>query len=376
MDSRYVLVKSYYGLGGDLCVLLGAIRYAARTRRAVVVDWSGGLYGTVDNGNLINEYFDSPAFSAPSVLRDRTLSVFPPQWADRIHLPPLSYIAGVDLTLSRPEEVPADCDADCVVITRDSRLLHRKPEDFFTVARSLQPAARIRTAIEATLQKLANGRPSIGIHFRHGNGERKVIPPDPRWFRNRINARIRSLELTPADINLYVATDCGGTLDYFRRYYPNTIDFDKVYRPNGEGALHLNRPDLSAADKMKLADEALIDMYVLSSCDHFIGSRGFFSFYVRLLRGKRGSILYEGPRVFDNYKFTDTFYPAERDPLLGPVLKRARQAIDGLFVMLTPESRKLYYYDDLLYSCGPEMNPLTSEEALSVRLAIAGRRTY
>jgi hypothetical protein len=376
MNARYVLVKSYYGLGGDICVLLGAMRYAARTGRTLVVDWSGGLYGQVESGNLFNEYFEAPAVAAPSVLENLSPSVFPPQWADRLALPPLSYIAGVDLTLSRPEEVPADCQADCVVITRDSKLMHRQPEDFFTFARSLRPVARIREQIDATQGRLRDGRPSIGIHFRHGNGEKKVIPPDPRWFRNRINARIRALGVTANDVDLYVATDCAGTLEYFRRFYPHTFDFGKTYRPNGEGALHLNRPDVGSEQKMKHADEALIDMYVLSNCDHFIGSRGFFSLFVRLLRGKRSTVLYEGSRVFDNYKFTEAFYPVEKDPLLGPLLRRTRQPTDGLFVRLTDEGRHIDYYDEPLHLVPLDKTALTNDESLALRQAIAARRTY
>ncbi|MBA3588109.1 nodulation protein NodZ [Methylibium sp.] len=376
MDSKYVLVKSYYGLGGDLCVLLGAMHFAEKQQRAVVVDWSGGFYGAVDNGNLINEYFESPDFQAPSALRGRGLSIFPPQWINRIHLPPLSYVTGVDLTLSRPEEVPAGCDADCVVITRDSRVMHRRPEEFFSVAQSLRPVARIRDNIEETLQRIGTTRHSIGIHFRHGNGERKVIPPDPRWFRNRINARMRSLGVTAEDVTLYVATDCGSVVDYFRRYYPHTIDFTKLYRPNGEGAMHINRTDLCVQAKMKLADEALVDMYVLSRCKFFIGSRGFFSLFVRLLRGRMHSILYEGSRVFDNYNFSDIFYSIDRDPLLAPLLKRARQPIDGLFVNLTPEGRHVHYFDEPLHLIPAEKTVLTSAEILAFRKSITARRTY
>lgn len=376
MDSKYVLVKSYYGLGGDLCVLLGAMRYAEQHRCAVVVDWSGGLYGTVENSNLINEYFKSPTFLVPSVLRNKTLDIFPPQWIDRIHLPPLTYISGVDLTLSRPEDVPVGCNANCLVITRDSRVLRRRPEDFFGVAKLLQPVTRIQDLIDGTVERIGIKRPSIGIHYRHGNGERKVIPADPRWFRNRINARIRSLGVTVDDVTVYVATDCGGALDYFRRYYPHVVDFSKQYRPNGEGALHVNRLDLSSQEKMTLADEALVDMYVLAQCNYFIGSRGFFSLFVKLLRGRMHSVLYEGTRVFDNYQFTENFYTVDRDPLLGPLLKRIRQPIDGLFVHLTPEGRHVHYYDEPLHLIPADKTVLTSAENLAFRQAIAARRTY
>lgn len=376
MKSQYTLVKSYYGLGGDLCVLLCALHYAQQHQRALVVDWSGGRYGFVEQGNLFNEYFAEPVFLAPVDLPAQGLSVFPPVWVGRTHVPPLTYIDGIDLTLSRPEEVPIDCDADCVVITRDSRLLHQRPMDYVSIARSLRPVPRIQTCIDAQVQRLRSAKHSIGIHFRHGNGERKVIAPDPRWFRNRINGCMKTLGLDPEEVTLYVATDCEGTLEYFRRHYRNTIDLPKSYRPNGGGALHINRTEMTTAEKMQMADEALVDMYVLSHCNSFFGSRGFFSLFVRLLRGSADSIFYRGTRVFDNYTFTDAFYPVERDRLLAPVLKRARQPFDGLFVHLKPDGRHIYYYDEPLHLISVGKTELTNVEDLTFRKAVAARRTY
>lgn len=374
MKQRYVLAKSYYGLGGDLCVLIGAMRLAGQLDRVIVADWNGGVFGRVPGGNLVNEYFESPQFTIPQALPDDVQSVFPPQWEGRLRLPPLTYLPGIDLTLSRPEEVPADCSADCIVITRDSKVMHRRPELFFATAQALQPSPYIRSAVAGLRASMGGGRPCIGIHFRHGNGERKVIPPDPRWFRNRINARMRALGAEPDGINLFVATDCKGVLDYFARHYPHTFSSQKAYRRNGEGAMHLGRQDLSEAEKLQLPREALIDMYTLAACDYFIGSRGFFSLFVMLVRGKRHSMLYEGERLFDNYTATGDFQPAAKDAQYGPVLAQARVPLDGLFVRTTADSRELTYYNDLIHSHPRSQAEMT--DAQDIRRAIIARRTY
>lgn len=376
MSSKYVLVKSYYGLGGDLCVLIGAMRLARQTGREMVVDWNGGLYGRTPSGNLINEYFESPCYLTSAVLSGRELEVFPPHWKPYLDAPPLTYAKDVDLTVSRPEEVPPNCQADCVVITRDSRRLTRSPEDFFATAQSLRPVERIRARVEEITGQMGTARPSIGIHFRHGNGERKVIPPDPRWFRNRINARLRSLGLDASQVSLLVATDCRGVLDYFARHYPNTFATEKAYRPNGEGAMHVGRTDLNDEQKMGLADEALVDMYALAGCSFFIGSRGFFSLFVKLVRGKRHTLLYEGDRLFNQYDFTEQFYPVARDPLLAGALKRARHPLDGLFVRLEADSRQLFYYNDLVFSLPLEEVQIGADELRAMTRAIIDRRTY
>jgi hypothetical protein len=368
VSDKYVLVKSYYGLGGDLCVLIGAMQYAERTHRSVLVDWNGGVYGSVASGSLHEALFEAPSFGTSAELHGRTFNIFPPVWQDRLQLPPLTYLSEVDLTVSRPEEVPADCDADCVVITRDSKRLTRQPELFYPSAKRLKPVAAVRDAVAALRQQMGQTRPSIGIHYRHGNGERKVIPPDPRWFRNRINARLRALNLEPADIDLFVATDCKGALDYFSRYYPSTFASKKPYRPNGAGAMHVGRDDLDDAAKLTLAHEALIDMYSLAGCTYFVGSQGYFSLFVQLL--------YEGARLFNNYAFSDSFRPVTADPVMSAALRQARQTPDGLFVRIEENQRRLVYYDEPLYAVGTDVSKLTIEQVQEMRRAIIARRTY
>jgi hypothetical protein len=377
MSRRFVLVKSYYGLGGDLCVMLGAMQLAAERGRALVVDWSGGRYGSVDDGNLFARFFAEPRVLKPADLPPTdSMTVYPDVWAGRAHLPPVTYLADIDLTQSRPDEVPRDCAADCIVITRDSRHFGKILHDLTPLALTLQPVPRIQQRVDEQVARLRAARYSIGIHFRHGNGEKKVIAPDPRWFRNRINGKLKQRGLQPDEVAVYVATDCKGTLDYFKRYYPLVVDLDKPYRANGEGALHIDRQDLSDEQKIAMADEALIDMYLLSKCNWFVGSRGYFSLFVRILRGAEDNPIYAGTRVFDSYRFTSTYYPIERDPLLAPLMRSARQRMDGLFVHLTPEGRHVHYYDEPLHLVSADKQSLTSAESLALRQAIAARRTY
>lgn len=376
MSKKYVLVKSYYGLGGDLCVLIGAMRLAQQTGRETLADWNGGFYGRVEDGRLINAFFDSPTFATSEVLDPQALTVYPAQWAGRVTLPPLSYVTGVDLTLSRPEEVPTGCDADCVVITRDSKLMHRKPEEFYASAQRLKPIDSIRGAVQGLHDRMNRARPSIGIHFRHGNGERKVVPPDPRWFRNRINARLRELGKAPSDINLFVATDCKGVLDYFKRHYPNTFASEKSYRQNGAGAMHVGRDDLDDAQKMSLAFEALIDMYALAECTYFIGSKGFFSLFVKLARGRKHTLLYEGTRLFNRYEVTDEYYPLKADPVLSPPLTQRRLHLDGLFIQLSATERELFFFDERFGAVSRTADAVSADEIDTIVRNVVARRTY
>ena len=58
MPERYVLVKSLYGMGGRIHVLLGAWDYARRTNRTLVVDWSDFFYG--GGADTFQSFFKNP----------------------------------------------------------------------------------------------------------------------------------------------------------------------------------------------------------------------------------------------------------------------------------------------------------------------------
>ncbi len=377
MGRSIVLVKSYYGLGGDICVLLGAWRLARQLGRDLVVDWSGGRYGSVPNGDLFHQFFSEPGFLAPSDVPDlASATVFPQEWSGRAALPPVTYLADEDLTKSRPDDVPLDCPAQCIVITRDSRHLVSQIGEYGELLRMLKLRPEIQSVVSEQVHQLKEHRYSIGIHFRHGNGERKVMAPDPRWFRNRINGKLKQRGLEPAQFALFVATDCLGTLEYFKRYYPHVVSIPKAYRPNGSGAMHVGRSDLTDEEKMRMAGEALADMYTLAQCDAFVGSRGYFSLVPRLLRHDRDTVIYPGVRVINHEELAASSSAATHDSVFGPVLRRMRLPTDGLLCKVSSEKRALFYYEDLIISVPPEQTALSAEEQLSMRRLITARRTY
>ncbi|MGA0610312.1 nodulation protein NodZ [Caldimonas sp. KR1-144] len=377
MRKQFVLVKSYYGLGGDICVMLGAWRLARQLGRELIVDWSGGRYGRVSDGKLFARFFTAPHFLAPvDVPGLATMSVFPGEWAGRAGLPPVTYLKDVDLTKSRPDDVPPTCDADCIVISRDSQELLPRLAEYAQLARGLRLVDDIQASVDRQLASLKPFRHSIGIHFRHGNGEKKVMAPDPRWFRNRISGKLKSLNLSPDDMGLYVATDCGGTLDYFKHYYPNVIALPKIYRPNGSGALHVGRDDLSDDEKVAMAGEALADIYCLAKCNSFIGSRGYFSLLTRLLRGDHDSVIYSGARVVNSDDQLANLSPAIGDPVFGLAIRRVKIPTDGLMIDLSGTSRTLHYYEDTIMSVPASQAALTNDEQISMRRLVSARRTY
>jgi hypothetical protein len=376
IGQRMVLVKSYYGLGGDLCVLLGAMRFARADSRRVVVDWSSGVYGVAQHGSLFHSLFEAHDIGSMGDIRGRALSVFPPCWAGRLESPPGAWVVGVPLSLSRPEEVPQSCAADCVVITRDPRNLRLHLRDYYDLAAGLRPVASVRRAVEAQVAGLANARYSIGIHYRHGNGEPSVIPPDPQWFVARIEKLIAEQCLPREEVTVYVATDCGAALDYFKRRFARTLDLEKQYRPIGEGPMHHGRTDLAPASTNALAEEALVDMYVLSQCDSFVGSLGYFSLFVQILRAGRHCSTYDGPRVFKGVTQPAHWKPLTPDMAAGRRLANAQVPLDGLYVEVADGRQKIHYYDTLVADTDAADAERASPPLDELRSRIVARRLY
>lgn len=374
MNTRYVLVKSYYGMGGDLAVLLGAMQLCEQSGRSLVVEWNGGLYGHGGERDVFDEFFSSPTNSRIDAPARSLMSVFPPDWVDRLHLPPRTFLTDVDLKMSRPEDAPPDCTADCIVITRDPR--HISPAQLHPFAKGLALNSRIQTTVDGLLGKVRQHRFSIGVHVRHGNGEQNVIAPGMDWYLTHVTRKIRTLDLNPHDVCIYVATDSAAVLDYFRRRFPTVECLPKTYRPNGEGAFHNGNPGVSNQDKMRLGEEALIDIWTLAQSDFFVGSSGYFSLLVRILRGDRPCIRNRELRTFRLSECTAGTRPIDQDTVFAPSLARHAFPTDGLYVREAAGVKQLLYYHDLLFSIPVQRTGITTPESLELRKAIVRRRLY
>ncbi|MBX9866892.1 MAG: nodulation protein NodZ [Burkholderiales bacterium] len=373
---KFVIVKSYFGLGGDLCVLLGALAYAHDNGRTLVVDWDGGLYGSSLKRTVFAELFSLPHFNSMDSVPRNIKSIGPTYWKEYLFHPPRTYAQGISLSRSRPEDLSlSDSEAECVVITRDSIWLKSRFQYICTLAAQLKPVKEIAETVNSFTNEFANYKAVIGVHFRHGNGERKVIPPDPLWFRNEISCYLKTRSLLVEDVLVFVASDCAAVVDSFKKYY-NCTSLVKDYIANGQGALHIDRKDLSDNNKVILAKEALTDMYILAKTDLFLGSGGFFSKYVRILRRGLNSKMYSGVRAFNNYDFNRNYYLAEKDLQIKTYLESHNHPLDGIFVKIHNTNREIYFMDKLVYVLPIRLNKISSIEGLNLRKNIVRYRLY
>ena len=374
-NYRYTLVKSYYGFGGDLCVLVGAIEYSRTCLRKIIVDWDGGLYGeSKSTGGIFNYYFKSPSLLNINHLPNKITSIYPVYWKDYLYKPPHTRGKNINLTLSRPEDIPKECDSTCVVITRDSAAIRRHKELYSKIAKNFTPNDIVVKKVSDIISKPKTFKKIIGVHFRHGNGENGVIPPKIDWFKIQINNYIKSLNLSANDVCIFVATDCFAVFNAFRRLYPNVIHSGKSYEEIGSGPLHYDR---KISNEIQLANgtDVLVDMYTLEKSDLFIGSGGFFSYFVQMLRSFKNCVIYQGSRSFKLTEVEEPLKLVSGDKILSSFLLNNDIRLDGIYFFSQLSCLKIYYYNMLLYS-GSKSALFCNESLLQIKNSLIKVRLY
>lgn len=214
-----------------------------------------------------------------SEIMDMDLAVFPPYWGRFVSEVP-QHRKGYNLTAATPDllfDPSSDFSHEkhsVAVVARDGRFFH-SPEykmeirEFFSALKPIDP---ISDDISAFVSQNF-GTYTIGVHFRHGNGEATVVPPDFEWFCRSID----DLTARGPDRHapVFVATDCGIALTMFRaRYGDRIISYPKFYLPPGTGGMQYQQ---KKQEKLQSAIEALTDIRLLSLCQAFVGSKSFFS---------------------------------------------------------------------------------------------------
>lgn len=194
-----------------------------------------GFYREAQSSRLFYSLFNEPVQESISSCRGWKLSFYLLIWQGRVDLPTVSYVNRVPLTLSRPEDMPAECSTDCIVLTRDSRRVLCAPADCRAFAARLGPAQRIAQAVESQLALLTQAQASMGIHYRQAYVERTVNPPDPAWLLAKVRADVALQGLSDREVSMCVTTDCGAALGAFRAAFPCTVALPKEYRPNRAG---------------------------------------------------------------------------------------------------------------------------------------------
>jgi hypothetical protein len=277
-QSRHAVVtRKGTGIGSDLISVVGAIAYAARTERDLVIDWRKSRYLEDATTNLFAALFVAPtAFDSVGVV------VAGPKFNGTELLQPVSQMTARRQSfedfhaemLAAPRRV-----AESVIITRPMHHLPDVAEQKRWLG-AIAPVPRIAAAIDRYYDRHMKGHAVVGIHIRHGNGETLGSGRDMLIQRSVDElvdlsiAAVAKMDL-PADPLFFVCTDSQALRDAFKARLTHVINFDSRIGSAESGPIHTSDFGLQGAE------DAVAEMWLLARCDRLIYSPSWFSHYAR-----------------------------------------------------------------------------------------------
>jgi Nodulation protein Z (NodZ) len=278
MEERILISKKSTGLGSDMATFVGACSYSKQTSRTLVVDWRDSLYLPDRSINAFPRLFRKiDQVEGVKVICDDSV-------AERSYPSPVialkSWDYGKYLALL---EAGDDLEAPTLLSTRTfhvlpSTSLQRK---FF---RALQLHDDVQERIRTFKRKEFAGSTVIGVHLRHGNGERLGGRRNPsldecceRIARSCQEISIRIGKQIGKDCRIFVCTDSPQAEECLKSRLPGVVTFDKHFRKAGAGQMHIRSLGLSNAK------DAQVEMFLLASCASLVYSNSWFSYYARVM---------------------------------------------------------------------------------------------
>ena len=279
--DRVLIVKAKGGFGNRILSAATGVIVAELTGRTAIIDWRDGEY-LPKGQDAYPLLFESPTGLTASGFDDRT-DVVPAIWSGRLSEHPTDLIHSfyptehsnpfvyrkLSIDLARPDE-NSDLAVFWSYLPKMARVRHQlarsrrfhgmSPRDATREAlkQYFRPNARVRSEVRALFEE--RSRPIIGVHIRYT--DRKVslerIVSEVARLRNRVPAAA-----------IFLATDNETVQAKFRATFSNVFVIDKVL---GDDANSLHE-HVELDDPLHEAENALIDMWALSSCDWLVHSR-------------------------------------------------------------------------------------------------------
>jgi hypothetical protein len=302
VTARYLVVKGFAGMGNRLGALLTGIAYAELTGRALVVDWNDFRYSP-DGADVFHRLFSAPR--APWIAAVEAIpSVAPEPWRGSLAEPMEEMTRRVQALSGRAvvERLSIDLrrldhGEDVAVLfsyTFDYRAL-RVHEPLFppawrglgadAFARVLlrdhvTPSPRIRERARQFARR--RFRPStIGVHVRHTDNVDRPRASDGAAPLDAFGPLLDTCLRDEPEAAVFVATDNRAVLETFARRFPNVVHRRKWYPETPGEAVHGHT---RCPDKLRMAEDALTDLFLLSQCNPLVySSRSSFGRVARVL---------------------------------------------------------------------------------------------
>ena len=284
MQSKTLVIKGKGGLGNRILSAISGLVYADLSGRKPVIDWRDGSYAPLGE-NAYPLLFQSPIGDEAigGATMDDGADVCPAIWAGNLHRQPQDMI---DTYMPRSHSNPWGYRRLCVDLKRldqsqavavywsylpklgrmrqhlrrDARFAKRGEREVFAdyLGRYFTPNARVRHAL-SQMRPTAK-LPSIGVHIRFTD---RKIPLGP------VLKTLEQLKARHPTATIFLATDNAEIEDRLKRAFDKVITHPKRL---GLAGARLHGPD-TTCNPLQEAENALIDMWQLSRCDHLIYSR-------------------------------------------------------------------------------------------------------
>ncbi len=300
LNKQYILIKGKAGLGNRIMVLLDSLIYADLSGRKPIIDWCDGAYAPY-GVNAFPLLFSEPSVGniQPLTLAD---SVTPGTWKGHLQ-------KSVDKLFQ--EIYPFNDEMDTVrcvarrytIDTRKisysetfavrwgwthelhnlRRFFHGPYKKYFFLSdneilrsvlkEQVRPVEEIQTCVKAFCDEFFNDS-VIGLHIRHSDRKNS--------YDGYFKYVDRFLSEHPFGV-VFISTDNSDVEYSFKSRYPRVVASEKWYPPPGM-PIHRNRQP--ERDMLRNAREALIELYLLGSCNSLIfNSTSTFGCLASLLSG-------------------------------------------------------------------------------------------
>jgi len=305
-----LLIKAKGGFGNRILSACTGLVLAETTGRTPVIDWRDGEYLPVGE-DAYPQLFHDPVGVSPAAFDARS-DVYPTVWKQRLAQHPTRIISDLfpndhsnpfiyrrlSIDLARPAtSAPIAVFWSYLPKMARVRRRARRVGQFagldssemmrWAIDRHFQPKERVRRTVDELFRD--RQRPVIGVHIRYT--DRKVS-------LDRIFHEVAALRREMPMASIFLATDNGAVQQRFRERFDDVFVIEKVLGDD-ENSLHEH---VTLDDPLTEAENALIDMWALASCDWLVHSRhSTFSVAAALIgsipRSRQRDIDRRNPRV-------------------------------------------------------------------------------
>ena len=286
-QDKFLLIKERTGMSNRILNLMGGILYAKITQRKVIIDWSDEVYSP-DRSNVFSQLFTLTGVDQATEIPE-TDSVYPPLWRGQLakSVEEVLISEGVNkkenlvrspLFWSRYRANIARLYDETVLIKwsyfAEIHKLRRHFKREFNELKYLDDEAIVRALIKKHLILNSDVQQHINT-FKSKYFSEQVIGIHVR-FTDRKNPFDHYPKLIDAilsqnpEAQLFLATDNLSVQEFFGKIYGDRVVLTEKWFPPDTTVMERLHLHPSCPDVLENGIQALVDLYLLASCDYLI----------------------------------------------------------------------------------------------------------